>query len=197
MGSFLALVSYHWLLLTLFSRRPTASPAGQAAPPSQIPTPGSCEAIEEPWLTSGTNSVIRRDNPSHGMEDQDSWPFNQTPSPRKTTGLVLDGDALRETIRLYFIWCHNQPITLFREDAFLESLESRDYGLLLALQALGLRFTQNPVTPAKKVRLDDMARLSRQRTMDCVVNSRVNLSTLQSLCLLSMIDMAGEQIKSC
>lgn len=131
------------------------------------------------------------------MEDQDSWPFNQTPSPRKTTGLVLDGDALRETIRLYFIWCHNQPITLFREDAFLESLESRDYGLLLALQALGLRFTQNPVTPAKKVRLDDMARLSRQRTMDCVVNSRVNLSTLQSLCLLSMIDMAGEQIKSC
>ena len=139
---------------------------------------------------------MRRDSESHGIADQDSWPFDKPSTPRTTTELVQKDRSLYEAIQLYFKWCHNQPITLFREDAFLESLKSRDYELLLALQALGLRFTENQATPAMRERLDGMATLSRQRTMDCVVNGRVKLSTLQSLCLLSLIDMAGEQANS-
>lgn len=136
---------------------------------------------------------MRRDSASHAIEDKDSWPFNKPTTPRTTTELAQEDHSIHETIRLYFKWCHNQPLTLFREEAFFESLKSRDYELLLALQVLGLRFTENQTRPANRDQLDAMATVCRQRTMDCVVNSRVKLSTLQSLCLLSLIDMAGEQ----
>lgn len=129
------------------------------------------------------------------MPSPESWPSDQGSPRRAATQPVTDGDALREAIRLYFIWCHNQPISLFTEDTLLGSLESRDHELLLALQALGMRFADGPLSPAGRESIDAIARQSRQRTMDCVVNGRVKLSTLQSLCLLSIIDMAGKQSK--
>ncbi|KEZ43927.1 Uncharacterized protein SAPIO_CDS4115 [Scedosporium apiospermum] len=168
---------------------PVAASLRQTTPPSQASTPGSCHVVEGPWITGSSNT-------SHNTEHQRPWLFDPAASPRITTHLVLDDATLHEAIRLYFKWCHNQPISLFTEDKFLETLKSRDHELLLAMQALSLRFPPNTLTPSKQERLDAMSRLSRQRTMDCLVNRRVKLSTLQSLCLLSMVDMAALTIRS-
>ncbi|KZL76610.1 c6 transcription factor [Colletotrichum incanum] len=101
---------------------------------------------------------------------------------------------LMEMGRRYLLWFHGQPITLFDEDTFLQSLSSRDPELILSLQALVLRFPPGALTNEVKHQLDEKARTSRRMVMDRVTEGRVELSTLQSLCLLNMFDFASGNI---
>ncbi|KAK1993254.1 hypothetical protein LX36DRAFT_684401 [Colletotrichum falcatum] len=93
--------------------------------------------------------------------------------------------------RQYLLWFHGQPITLFDEDEFLPSLSSRDPELILALQALVLRFPPGSLTQQLSRRLDEKTREARQMVMNRVAEGRVELSTLQSLCLLSVFDFSS------
>lgn len=88
------------------------------------------------------------------------------------------------------LWIHGQPITLFAEDTFLPSLPSRDPELILALEALVLRYPPGSLTSQVARQLEGKARESRRMVMDRVTEGRVELSTLQSLCLLNMFDFA-------
>lgn len=94
--------------------------------------------------------------------------------------------------RLYLAWCHGQPIALFDPDTFLESLTFRDLELILALQALSLRYPPSTLTPQKREKLDSMERESRSVAMHRIASSAVELSTLQTLCILSMVEFAGK-----
>lgn len=111
--------------------------------------------------------------------------------------MFLDSDAavtdqtLVETGQLYLTWCHNQPIALFREENFLDSLKSRDREVLLAVKSLSLRFPPGTLTPQKRERLQVMAKASRRLVMDRIADGHVRLSTLQTLCLLSQLDFVG------
>lgn len=87
-------------------------------------------------------------------------------------------------------WCHNQPLALFSKATFPESLGSRDRELQLAIKALGLRFPPASITPQRRETLDSAVRESRKLAMNRVIDGNVDLSTLQTLCVLSVIDFA-------
>lgn len=100
-------------------------------------------------------------------------------------------DQLQETGQLYLKWCHGQPLSLFDPDTFLDSLQSRDEELLYCLRALTGRFPPGSLTPEKRDSLDLLATSARRLVMNRIADSEMELSTLQSLCILSMIDFMG------
>lgn len=98
---------------------------------------------------------------------------------------------LRDYGRLYLIWCNRQPLELFEEESFLDSLETRDRELILALKCLALPFAPetNPAENARKTH--SMADMSHRLVMEKIAQGEVQLSSLQTLCLLSMVDFTG------
>lgn len=105
-------------------------------------------------------------------------------------------DELQELGRVYLTWCHKQPMQLFDEDTFVETLPRRDKELILALEALSLRFPPGPITKEKQQQLESSAIEARRLVMNRVVNSDTRLSSLQSLCILSINNFAGKHAHS-
>ncbi|OAQ98784.1 hypothetical protein LLEC1_05423 [Akanthomyces lecanii] len=110
------------------------------------------------------------------------------------SGLLIPKENLLAMGRLYLAWCHGQPIALFDPETFLDSLTFRDLELILALQALSLRYPPSTLTPQKREKLDSMERESRSAVMSRIASSAVELSTLQTLCILSMVEFADGKI---
>ncbi|KAF4995952.1 hypothetical protein FGRMN_4807 [Fusarium graminum] len=77
---------------------------------------------------------------------------------------------------------------MFNAETFAESLPDRDPELVLALQALCLRFPPQSPNTISRQRLVAMAVTSRQLAMERVFRSEVSLSVLQTLCLLSFFE---------
>lgn len=81
---------------------------------------------------------------------------------------------------------------LFDEDTFMASLPERDKEVILALQALSLRFPPGLLDESKKDHLDSLARESRRLVMDRVTDGEAKLSSLQALCILSCYNFTCE-----
>ncbi|KAJ6789827.1 hypothetical protein PWT90_04518 [Aphanocladium album] len=111
-----------------------------------------------------------------------------------TSDLLIPKENMLAMGRLYLAWCHGQPIALFDPDTFLDSLTFRDLELILALQALSLRYPPSTLTPQKREKLDSMEREARSAVMNRIASSAVELSTLQTLCILSMVEFADGNI---
>jgi hypothetical protein len=95
---------------------------------------------------------------------------------------------------LYLLYCESQPLPLFHRDSFISSLSTRDPEILYAILALSLRFSDEDCQL-----LNDLASLvsgytevARGLVMRRVSDGPVELSTLQCLCLLSLIDFTSE-----
>lgn len=93
--------------------------------------------------------------------------------------------------QLYLTWCHNQPLALFSKDTFVESIPKRDRELILALQAVAFRFPPGSLTPQHNERLASMTKEARHIVMNRITDGQVKLSTLQTLCLLSLVHFTG------
>lgn len=96
--------------------------------------------------------------------------------------------------QLYLKYCDCQPLPLFDPSNFIESLDSRDSEVILCIQALALRFSKLESTINSQAVLQnatDNTKRSRSLVMNRIAEGRVELSTLQSLCLLSLLDLAG------
>jgi hypothetical protein len=103
----------------------------------------------------------------------------------------MHGQNLEDLGHLYLTWCHNQPLALFDKDTFVQSLPKRNRELILVLQALAFRFPPGSITPQYYGHLSSMVETARQIVMNRILDRRVDLPTLQTLCLLSVIDFAG------
>ncbi|KAK2612531.1 hypothetical protein QQS21_001469 [Conoideocrella luteorostrata] len=108
--------------------------------------------------------------------------------------VLLPRENLLAMGRLYLTWCHAQPISLFNPDTFLQSLTFRDLELVLALQTLSLRYPPSTLTPQTREKLDSMEKEARTIVMNCISNSEIELSTLQTLCILSMVEFADGRV---
>jgi hypothetical protein len=91
---------------------------------------------------------------------------------------------------MYLRYCDCQPIPLFQRESFLRSLDSREPELLFALLALAGRFLEPPTLRSST---DDFLENSRRMIMGRICEGNVELSTLQTLCLLSMVDFTSRQ----
>ncbi|KAF9883293.1 hypothetical protein FE257_003784 [Aspergillus nanangensis] len=95
--------------------------------------------------------------------------------------------------QLYINCCHHQPLPLFSADRFVETISTRDPELLLALQAVCLRF-QDESMDNQTPRIQECARQSRALVMERVSHGTLELSTLQTLCLLAVYEFTAGQI---
>ncbi|CAG8298736.1 unnamed protein product [Penicillium salamii] len=86
--------------------------------------------------------------------------------------------------------CHNQPLSLFREEGFIETLQCRDQELYLAIRMLVYRFPPGQFTPEKQQAAVTLSKSCRNLVTDRIANGKIKLSTLQALCILSMTGFA-------
>ena len=88
----------------------------------------------------------------------------------------------------YLLYCDCQPLPLFDRSSFNNNLKDRDAEVLLSILGLALRFTDFPAEVKDASRYVELARTIISRK---IFEGKVELSTIQSLCLLSLIDFTG------
>lgn len=94
---------------------------------------------------------------------------------------------------LYLHYCDCQPLPLFHRDTFLDSLRRREPEIIFSILALTERFSgQNPFCDDVVKRSNEYMEAARRIVMRSVFEGSVRLSTLQSLCLLSLIDFTSK-----
>ncbi|KKK18461.1 hypothetical protein P175DRAFT_0428866 [Aspergillus ochraceoroseus IBT 24754] len=109
----------------------------------------------------------------------------------------LRQDDLSTVAQLFLTCCNYQPLPLFHPEGFLQSLGGRDPELILAVHAVGLRFGRSPDGSDLRPYIEECARKSRALVMARVGRGVVELSTLQTLCLLAMFDFtAGDPVQA-
>lgn len=93
---------------------------------------------------------------------------------------------------LYLLYCDSQPLPLFYRDSFLSTLQTRDTELLFAILALAFRFSYTYRNRADSTNLiNSYAEVARGLVMKRVSEGPVELSTLQCLCILSLVDFTS------
>ncbi|RAL04082.1 putative C6 transcription factor [Aspergillus ibericus CBS 121593] len=94
---------------------------------------------------------------------------------------------------LYLIYCHSQPLPLFHKDSFLSSLKVRDPEVIYAMLALSIRFSEHDSSNPNDLTslINGYTEVARGLVMKRVSEGPIELSTLQSLCLLSLVDFAN------
>jgi hypothetical protein len=93
---------------------------------------------------------------------------------------------------LYLLYCDSQPLPLFYRDSFLSSLQTRETELLFAILALAFRFSYAYHNRADSTSLiNGYAEVARGLVMKRVSEGPVELSTLQCLCILSLVDFTS------
>lgn len=93
---------------------------------------------------------------------------------------------------LYFLYCDSQPLPLFLKSSFLVNLQTRDVEVIYAMMALALRFTDSHCRNTDVMEMGNTyAEVARGLVMKRVSEGPVELSTLQCLCLLSLVDFAS------
>jgi hypothetical protein len=88
--------------------------------------------------------------------------------------------------KTYLQFCDCQPLPLFHRPTFLQTLQYRDPEVLFSVLALAVRFENTD-------RFDSAGHTeaARTRVSKRVFEGKVELSTIQTLCLLTLIDFAG------
>ncbi|KAJ5477300.1 hypothetical protein N7539_007444 [Penicillium diatomitis] len=97
-----------------------------------------------------------------------------------------------EVAELYLLYCESQPLPIFHTSNFIGSLQTRDIEIVYAILALCLRFSStHRNAPDLPERVNGYAEVARALVMKRVSEGPVEISTLQCLCLLSMVDFTN------
>lgn len=101
-------------------------------------------------------------------------------------------DIVDESIALYFQYCHKQPLWLFDQSELSKQEGCRDE-VIFGILSLALRYSENP---SLQGRIDQMCRqyaeAARNLIMLRISQGTVNLSTMQSLCLIALAQYIGK-----
>ncbi|KAI2788461.1 hypothetical protein POX_e06477 [Penicillium oxalicum] len=93
---------------------------------------------------------------------------------------------------LYLLYCESQPLPIFHTGSFINSLQSRDIEVIYAILALCLRFSTSHRSASNlSEQVNSYAEVARGLVMKRVSEGPVEVSTLQCLCLLSMVDFTN------
>lgn len=96
---------------------------------------------------------------------------------------------------LYLQYCDSQPLPLFYRDSFLSTIQTRETELLFAILALAFRFSYAHHNRADSTSLvNSYAEVARGLVMKRVSEGPVELSTLQCLCILSLVDFTSTSL---
>jgi hypothetical protein len=100
-------------------------------------------------------------------------------------------EIIAETVDLYFRYCHRQPLWLFERDD-LASLDDCCEEVIFSLLALTVRFSNREFFEGRAQELSHRyAEVARGHIMFRIAQGAVQLSTIQSLCLLALANFVG------
>lgn len=101
-------------------------------------------------------------------------------------------DEIVPLAELYLLYCESQPLPLFHRSSFIGSLQTRDIEIIYAILALSLRFSNsNRDAHTLSEQVNSYAEVARGLVMKRVSEGPVEVSTLQCLCLLSLVDFTS------
>lgn len=101
-------------------------------------------------------------------------------------------DIVAEGINLYFQYCHKQPLWLFDPEDLLIPEKCRSE-VVFGILSLALCYSKNPLLQGRTERMcRQYAEAARSYAMFRVAQGTVNLSTMQSLCLIALAEYIGE-----
>jgi hypothetical protein len=137
-------------------------------------------------------------SPSEGMSQLPrryplSSTSNQSWAEVASTNILPPWEDIVAAAELYLLYCDCQPLPLFDRESFTITLETRDSEVLLSLLALTLRFSDggnSRPNPSETVKgYTEAARILVIRRLS---DGPIELSTLQTLCLLSLIEFTSK-----
>lgn len=152
-----------------------------------------------PFSVKDTNYAIRKNNPRLGepttnpnMPGTVSCP-GTSPTPISPAPLPA-WDEVHSAAELYLVYCDSQPLPLFHRESFLGTLDSRDPEVIYGMMALSIRFSDNLYqdTSGLMKLVNSYAEVARSLVMKRISEGPVELSTLQCLCLLSLVDFTSK-----
>lgn len=101
-------------------------------------------------------------------------------------------DIVDESITLYFRYCHKQPLWLF-DQSDLTRLEGCRDEVIFGILSLALRYSENPSLEGQ---IDQMSRQYAENARNLIMlrisQGTVNISTMQSLCLIALAQYIGK-----
>lgn len=114
-----------------------------------------------------------------------------TPGP-STSVILPPWDEIIPLAELYVLYCESQPLPLFHTSSFISSLQTRDIEIIYAVLALSLRFSNSRRDSSSlSEQVNSYAEVARGLVMKRVSEGPVEVSTLQCLCLLSLVDFTS------
>ncbi|KAJ5671765.1 hypothetical protein N7507_000892 [Penicillium longicatenatum] len=142
---------------------------------------------QQPLAEAGSSDT--RDTPTYSPANFASFPTNR---------VFRDDSHDQSAVQLYLTFCNSQPLPLFPQGISATSLCGRDPELVLSIEALGLRFRGNGVKefPIEQ-EITSKTEMSCQMVMKRLADGNLELSTIQALCLLSMLEFtAGNLVRA-
>lgn len=101
-------------------------------------------------------------------------------------------EIIKATGEVYMTYCDSQPLPLFHRQSFIQTLGDRDPELLFAIIALTLRYTDRLSAGTRDQEVSGYVEASRNIVSKKVFDGTIELSTIQSLCLLSLVDFTSK-----
>lgn len=103
-------------------------------------------------------------------------------------------DKIASVSELYLLYCESQPLPLFCRTSFVDTLSSRDPEIIYAILALSTRFSESSNGSSNELvnMVNSYTETTRNLVSKRVWEGPVELSTLQSLCILSLVDFTSK-----
>lgn len=103
-------------------------------------------------------------------------------------------DKIASMSELYLLYCDSQPLPLFCRTGFLDTLGSRDPEIIYAMLALSTRFSESSYGSSNELVgiVNSYTETARNLVAKRVWEGPIELSTLQSLCILSLVDFTSK-----
>lgn len=123
-------------------------------------------------------------------------PYLAGPEPSSSSPSIVlpPWEEILPLAELYLLYCDSQPLPLFHRGNFVASLQTRDVEIIYTVLALSLRFSDHSrqSTDNSNNLVNGYAEVARGLVMKRVSEGPVELSTLQCLCLLSLVDFTSK-----
>ncbi|KAJ5168995.1 uncharacterized protein N7482_004589 [Penicillium canariense] len=141
------------------------------------------EVIDHLGASSKANTSVANDT---------HLPSGMTTSGTSATVVLPPWTAIGPIAELYLLYCESQPLPLFHRSSFINSLQTRDIEVIYAILALSLRFSDSHRDSHNLTeQVNSYAEVARGLVMKRVSEGPVEVSTLQCLCLLSLVDFTN------
>ncbi|CEO60779.1 hypothetical protein PMG11_05319 [Penicillium brasilianum] len=137
-----------------------------------------------------------QDRSSTPVVSHDSNSYVNRGSEVPSQGQALAGQPSEPSnAELFLTFCNSQPLPLFAQSVSLASLRGRDPELLLAMDAHCIRFRGLGIKD-REIELEIKAKTERasRLVIDRLADGSVELSTIQALCLLSLLEFTAGHI---